>query len=281
MNVKPIAAATLLAITALLAACGDQNKAPNVSNSPAPLVDSTAKPPLQATKPSPTPDGTPIASPAAPEPAPIAESPAPAEPASPPPAEPPAAPDAQAPAPDVPLRPAAPLPAKGDVKLGDIEYRNSETAPDAGIEQAIVENMGGDRAALANTRYYYDRIDLSGDGQPETLVYLNGAFSCGSGGCTMLVMEPQGNAYKVLSKMTLVHAPVIVSTEKTAGWNDLIISVSGGGAEAHYARMQFDGSKYPRNPTTAPEVAPNTTLNGTAVIGDDMTGNGGIAMRGG
>jgi hypothetical protein len=281
MNVKPIAAATLLALTATLAACGDQNKAPNgsnspVSNSPAPLVDGTTKPTIQAAKPSPSPspDSAPVTneSPVAPEPAPIAEEPA--EPATPPNAEPRSA----APG-EVPLRPAEPLPAKGGVKMGDIEYRNSETAPDAGIEQAIVENMGGDRAALASTRYYYDRIDLSGDGQPEALVYLNGSYSCGSGGCTMLVMEPQGSAYKVVSKMTLVHAPVIVSTEKTAGWNDLVISVAGGGAEAHYARMQFDGSKYPRNPTTAPEVAPNTTINGTAVIGDDMTGNGGIAMR--
>jgi hypothetical protein len=276
MNVKPIAAATLLALTATLAACGDQTKAPNVSNSPAPLVGDKS-PTVQAGKPSPSPSPTsaPVTErPVAPDPAPVA----PPEPAPEPDVAPP--PKAE-PRTEVPLRPADPLPATGGVKLGDIEYRSSETAPDAGIEQAIVDSMGGDRAALASTRYYYDRIDLSGDGQPEALVYLNGAFSCGSGGCTMLVLEPTGQNYQVVSKMTLVHAPVIVSTEKTAGWNDLVIPVSGGGAEARYARMQFDGGKYPRNPSTAPEVAPNTTINGTAVIGDDMTAGGGIAMGAG
>jgi hypothetical protein len=284
MNLKPIAAATLLALTATLAACGDQTKAPSVSaNNPSPnsLVGGkteSPKPMGQSGKPSPSPSTAPVdagENPTNPEPSPAV----PVEPS-------PTAPDV-APPPktdsrtEVPIRPADPLPATGGVKLGNIEYRSSETAPDAGIEQAIVDSMGGDRAALASTRYYYDRIDLSGDGKPEALVFLNGSYSCGSGGCTMLVLEPSGQSYQMVSRMTLVHAPVIVSSEKSAGWNDLVIQVAGGGAEAHYARMQFDGSAYPGNPSTAPDVAPNTTINGTAVIGDDMTAGGGIALRGG
>jgi len=181
------------------------------------------------------------------------------------------------------VRPAASNEVKlsaGGVKLGDIQYQSSETAPDAEIEQAIVESLGGDRTALQQTRYYYDRIDLSGDGKPEALVYLSGSYTCGTGGCRMLVLEQSGQRYQLVSKMTLVNAPVIVSSERSAGWNDLVLEVSGGGAVKHYAQMKFDGNTYPVNPSTAPEVAPNTTVNGTAIMNDGITAGGGIALQG-
>lgn len=285
MNLKSIAIATLIAITT--AACGDQTKAPTPqANNSQPLIKTevplgskteSQKPGIvTAVKPSPSSTqgsgdsqslggGT------------VSQAPAESQPATPQVAPPPKV-ESRESISEVPLRPATAT--TGGVKLGNIEYLSSKTAPDAEIEQAIVESLGGDRAALQQTRYYYDRIDLSGDGKPEALVYLSGSYTCGTGGCKMLVLEQSGQQYQLISKMTLVNAPVIVSSETSAGWNDLVLEVAGGGAGKHYAQMKFDGSTYPVNPSTAPEVAPNSTVNGTAVMNDGITAGGGIALQG-
>ena len=287
MNLTSIALATLIAITT--AACGDQTKAPTPqANNSQPLIKtevplgiktepqkpasgSTPVKPLQGTQGS-NPQGGSNVPQAPTEPQPNA-----------PQVAPPSKSESRQGGSEVPLRPATSGDVKigaGGVKMGDIRYQSSETAPDAEIEQAIVESLGGDRTALKQTRYYYDRIDLSGDGKPEALVYLSGSYTCGTGGCKMLVLEQSGQRYQLVSKMTLVNAPVIVSSEKSAGWNDLVLEVAGGGAAKHYAQMKFDGSAYPVNPSTAPEVAPNATVNGTAVMNDGMTAGGGIALQG-
>jgi hypothetical protein len=292
MNLKPIAIATLIAITAT--ACGDQTKAPTPqANNSQPLVKTEVplgsktepqKPASVSTPIKPLQGSTQGAQGSSNAQNPDKVSQAPAEPQlNTPQVAPPPKNESREGSSEVPLRPATSGSAKvsaSGVKMGDIQYRSSETAPNAEIEQAIVESLGGDRTALQQTRYYYDRIDLSGDGKPEALVYLSGSYTCGTGGCKMLVLEQSGQQYQLVSKMTLVNAPVIVSSEKSAGWNDLVLEVAGGGADKHYARMQFDGNAYPVNPSTAPEVAPNSTVNGTAVMNDGITSDGGIALQG-
>lgn len=287
MNLTPIAVATLIAIT--VAACGDQTKAPtSQTNNSQPLVKtevplgSKVEPPptsgsVSAKPPQSIPQTQGSGNSQSVEGGSVSEAPAESQP-NPPQVAPPPKSEYREGGSEVPLRPAAS--ATGGVTMGDIEYRSSETAPDAEIEQAIVESLSGDRTALQQTRYYYDRIDLSGDGKPEALVYLSGSYTCGTGGCKMLVLEQSGQRYQLVSQMTLVHAPVIVSSETSAGWNDLVLEVAGGGAAKHYARMQFDGSTYPVNPSTAPEVAPNSVVNGTAVMNDSTTAGGGIALQG-
>ena len=183
---------------------------------------------------------------------------------------------------EVAIQPDRPLlPAKG-VQLGNVEYVASEKASNPAVEQAIEQVMAdgsGDRSFLESMRYYYDRVDLNKDGNPEALVYLMGSYSCGSGGCTMLVLEPSGQGYELVSKMTLVNPPVLVADQTSAGWKDLVVYVEGGGAEPHYARMQFDGKGYPSNPSVAPEVTADAPLNGTAIISDSISSSAGISLK--
>ena len=42
----------------------------------------------------------------------------------------------------------------------------------------------------------------------EELVYITGQRWCGSGGCTMLILEPVGSSFKVLGKITVVQLPI-------------------------------------------------------------------------
>jgi hypothetical protein len=170
----------------------------------------------------------------------------------------------------------APVGTKSEAAAAPVLTRmSSETAPNAAIEQAIRQEVPG---AENEVRYYYNQVDLSGDGTPEALVYLTGSYTCGSGGCSLLILSPQNQGgYSVVSQMSLVNAPVIVSGDRTSGWNDLVIPIKGGGATPHYARLQFDGSGYPGNPSMAPEVPASDPISGTAVM-TDADVQGGIPL---
>jgi hypothetical protein len=139
---------------------------------------------------------------------------------------------------------------------------NPETERDAKLEAAIKDPDGDGRPDNHDpegelwTNYYYNRVDLDGDGRPEVLVYLFGSYTCGSGGCNTLVFRTtDAGDYRLVADIALTNNPVVVSERRTRGWNDLITLVAGGGVRAHYAVLRFDGKSYPNNPT-APPAAP-------------------------
>jgi hypothetical protein len=93
-------------------------------------------------------------------------------------------------------------------------------------------------------------IDLNGDGKKEVIVYLLGW--CGSGGCSTVILEPQGSSFKIITYLTIVKLPIRVLATSAHGWHDLSVFVQGGGAlEGYDADLRFNGKKYPRNPSTA------------------------------
>ncbi|WP_088891769.1 hypothetical protein [Leptolyngbya ohadii] len=271
----PLIAAVLVATS--LTAC--QSRQTTVSS-----TTRTTEPTVQ---PSPSPLASPSPITSSDIPKPIAETPSkpitPPEVPSKPIVETPSKPDeGTAVQPDeVAVNPDSSLPVPEGVRLGEIQY-GSAGAADPALEEAIVNilaDRSGDKSLLASTRYTYSRVDLNDDGTSEALVYLTGSFTCGSGGCTMLILEPARESYELVSRMTLVNPPVVVAEEKTAGWKDLMIYVEGGGVTPHYAHLQYDGNRYPSNPSIAPAIASDTSLSGTAVLTEKMTTDSGIQLK--
>jgi hypothetical protein len=134
-----------------------------------------------------------------------------------------------------------------------------ESARDAGLEAAIRDPDGDgdpdnfDPSGASWTNYYYNRVDLDGDGRPEVLVYLFGSYMCGSGGCNTLVFRRAGGGYKLVADIALTHNPIFVSERRTNGWKDLVVFVAGGGIQpGHYSVLRFDGRSYPGNATADP-----------------------------
>jgi hypothetical protein len=100
-------------------------------------------------------------------------------------------------------------------------------------------------------RYLNAWVDLNGDGKQEAIVYLLGW--CGSGGCSTLILEPNGSSYKVITHVTIAKLPIRVLATTSHGWRDLSVIVQGGGIITPYeAGLQFDGKKYPSNPSMPP-----------------------------
>lgn len=159
-----------------------------------------------------------------------------------------------------------------------IKYITSEKEKDTRLEKAIIKafDLSQDEGKV---RYYYNNIDLNDDGKPEVFVYLVGPFVCGTGGCSAAIFKQENGEYKLLSKFSLVNNPIIISDNKTNGYKDIIMDVYGGGIESFFAKLKFDGIKYPMNPSIQPKVEPGTKVEGIAIIADDITKNFGIELK--
>jgi hypothetical protein len=163
-----------------------------------------------------------------------------------------------------------------DIRFRAVTYEHSESSNGAALETAIAQELSGD---VAGVRYLYNVIDLDGDGRFEVVVYLTGASTCGTGGCTMMILKAAGSgAYAVISRHTVINNPILVSNTTTNGWRDLVVYVAGGGAKPSYRILKFDGSTYPSNPSMAPEVPPGTIVTGNAVIADKIAPNVGLQI---
>jgi hypothetical protein len=164
-----------------------------------------------------------------------------------------------------------PLPNVGGIRFRNLTFKRSETRSLPSLEAAIRREF-----PTGKIRYLYNRIDLDGDGREEVVAYLTS--SCGTGGCSMLILRAMGDGYSLISRHTIVNNPVVVSTTKTNGWRDIILYVAGGGAKPSYNVLKFDGSAYPRNPSTAPELPSGTIVSGAAIVADKISPEVGIVL---
>lgn len=118
------------------------------------------------------------------------------------------------------------------------------------------------------TRYEHAFVRLNGNtGPADVLVYLTGPAWCGSGGCTALVLAPDRASYRVVTRITIVRAPIRVLSTSTNGWRDLGVWVEGGGIQPGYeARLPFNGKTYPSNPSVPPAQPAGKNVKGETAI---------------
>lgn len=118
----------------------------------------------------------------------------------------------------------------------------------SGIERYLKTYLQDDLKVMSeeDRKYSYDTFDLNNDGRKEIFVALINSYFCGSGGCTLLILNPD---FTLNSRMTLVgNFPIQASSKSTHGWRDLVIPSKGD----HL--MKYNGKKYPSNPSTQPKV---------------------------
>ncbi|HXJ16176.1 MAG TPA: hypothetical protein VNM68_03160 [Candidatus Polarisedimenticolia bacterium] len=117
------------------------------------------------------------------------------------------------------------------------------------------------------TRYSSALVDLNGNETDEVIVYLTGDYWCGSGGCLILILEPDGATYKVNTRILAARPPIRVLATKSHGWHDIAVMVGGGGIlHAYEARLSFDGESYPISPANPPAQRLTVKVPGKIVI---------------
>lgn len=103
-----------------------------------------------------------------------------------------------------------------------------------------------------------------------TLVYLVGPEYCGSGGCNLLILRRGASGYDVLGETTVTRAPIRVLSTQTNGLPDIGVHVRGGGVTDGYeAKLAFDGTRYPSNPTASPAKRVEGAGGVTLITDDD------------
>jgi|GEM_PF-6629143 len=160
---------------------------------------------------------------------------------------------------------------------GDIKTLPSETTADTELA-AIIRDYYDIPAETGDgsvpTRYYYNSIDLNGDGTDEVFADVMGTYTSGTGGDSALLLQrDSGGKLTVLQSFTLVNIPVIVSDHATNGWKDLIVPYTGGGAESTYTRLTFSGGKYANVPDGTP-IPSLDGVTGTSILYTDVTDPG-------
>jgi len=122
------------------------------------------------------------------------------------------------------------------------------------------------------TQYRLELTDLNGDRRPEALVLMTGRGWGGTGGQTLFIFRGVPKGFLFISKMTGIRAPMpgsfCIANDRTKGWRDLCVRVSGGGAKAKFVRMRFDGARYPLNPSVQPAMADWPTGEFVLINGD-------------
>jgi hypothetical protein len=142
----------------------------------------------------------------------------------------------------------------------------SEPGRDAAVERIVAAHVDSGETV----HYQYNRVDLNGDGTPEVLLRIDGPSLCGSGGCPLFVLRHTAGSYEEISRTTLTWTPVVVSEQRTSGWNDLVLwQRANPPAEAsYYALLEFDGPSYPSNPSMDPARLLETPVRGVAYLFD-------------
>lgn len=156
------------------------------------------------------------------------------------------------------------------------------TKPDSSLEKAILQaepdytrkvvELGG---GIGKGRYVYGRVDLNGDGRDEVFVYLLGSIFCGTGGCNLMLFTDSSNGYSLIDEFAISRLPIIVSTDKSKGWHDLIRLESGGGVSASYVRHSFNGNSYVEQERLPVDRAPP----GKKYLSGELTFEKGISLE--
>lgn len=150
--------------------------------------------------------------------------------------------------------------ALGLVLLISVAAANASVAPSDAVAGLVQQK-------LHVSSYKRADADLNGDGRKEIFVYVTDPGYCGSGGCTLLILSPQGTGYRVVLRSTVTQLPISLLPTSTRGWRDLGVTVSGGGITQPYmARLRFAGHRYPSNPTVPPAIPLNRPA-GKVLIG--------------
>ena len=145
----------------------------------------------------------------------------------------------------------------------------SEKEANADLEKALRAKYDLDENSAKQTRYYYNYVDLDGDGTNEIFAEVVGPFTSRSGGDNAIIYKYSNGILEEVEDFSLIRNPVIISEEKTNGWKDIIVESSGGGSEKKYVVLKYDGDEY-SDVNESESISSIKDVSGVAIISNDM-----------
>ncbi|PKF61244.1 hypothetical protein CW745_11470 [Psychromonas sp. psych-6C06] len=115
---------------------------------------------------------------------------------------------------------------------------NPASEVDIEIQKAVNDYFKIHRTDPKDTKFSAVKYDLNGDGRDEAIVLLD--WCSEANGCEMLIFEGRKQGYRFSSRISRIHAPVIVSKTQHYLWQSLLIE-----KQAGWSVLKFDGLSYP------------------------------------
>lgn len=107
----------------------------------------------------------------------------------------------------------------------------------------------GDLKAIPmnDRKFRYQQIDLNGDGKMEVFVSFYAPYFCGTGGCSMVLLDDH---LKPITKFTVTRNRLFAGPEVKNGWKTLLVEDNKGWKE-----LTYENGKYPSNPSLLPATS--------------------------
>ena len=126
---------------------------------------------------------------------------------------------------------------------------------------------------LGETRYYYNYVDLNGDGKEEIAAAIIGEYTMKDGGDSVLLLEKNGNDFHVIGSFTGVRTPVIISDAAENGWREIIFPVCSSVLETGYITCRYrtstDWAGYLEEEELFSDTLP-ATVTGTQILSNNL-----------
>lgn len=98
-----------------------------------------------------------------------------------------------------------------------VEQVMAETKPNELLRQTIIDYYEIPEEYWEQTKYYYNYVDLNGDGTDEIFAVIMGSYTSGTGGDSALWCREYEGKIQIYQAFTLVNTPVIVTKEAVNG----------------------------------------------------------------
>jgi hypothetical protein len=148
------------------------------------------------------------------------------------------------------------------IKADSIVAANAATDLSLFLSKYYQKDIDQNLLDSGSRKFVYSEYDLNQDGKKEIFIGLSGGYFCGSGGCTVLLLDSNRD---LLTKFTVADYPFTVLSSTTNNWKDLIVR-SGGKQRI----LKFNGKAYPSNPSIQPEFS-DKSMQGDEVLGRPVT----------
>jgi hypothetical protein len=130
-----------------------------------------------------------------------------------------------------------------DVAVLEMRYGEEESYPK--LASFLAEYFEVPQDMLAETRYYYNRVDLNEDKTEEIVVAVVSEELENSSGHPLLILSEDGEAgFEVISRIDEVHTPVVIDDEMENGWHNVIPAVYGGIISPGYMVYHYENNGY-------------------------------------
>jgi hypothetical protein len=186
-----------------------------------------------------------------------------AQPAAPPP--PPAPPQAPQAAPAAAPDPELERAIRARLFSGPLTPGQEPDPESTEWEQARAKGTHPTCGDVGPLRYLSSRVDLDGEGTPETLALVVGSYACGSGGCTLLIFRDTPGGLEPIAESGLFQSPLRRLERRSGGWAELTMPATSDGVNSGVMELRFEGGSY-RFTRAATPPEPAADPGGSAVL---------------